>query len=53
MTDYEYLCSIILQQMKPLPITEEEKLEVMQHEWEMEQMNKEEEWPPYDIALEL
>lgn len=54
MSDFDFLVSICTGILNPLPpMTEEEKDEVLRYEWEMEQMSKEEDWPPYDIALEL
>ncbi len=60
MSDYEYLtgiCRTVLNPLAPgyVPITEEEKQEILQYEYEMHQMCQEEleDWPPYDIALEL
>ena len=54
MNNIEFFTNICMSVLNPsLPMTEEEKLEVLQYEKEMEEMNAEEEWPPYDIALEL
>lgn len=59
MSDYEFLSSICQSILTPLayrpfdPITEEEKQEILDYERDMEEIMAEEDWPPYDIALEL
>ena len=57
MSDFEFLTSVCESILTPVrifePITEEEKLDILAFERDMEEIMAAENWPPYDIALEL
>ncbi len=59
MSDFEFMTGLCKAVLAPLayrpfdPITEAEKQEILDYERDMEEIMAEEDWPPYDIALEL
>ena len=57
MSDYEFLTGVCKSVLNPVsifePITEGEKLDVLAFERDMEEIMAAENWPPYDIDLEL
>ena len=55
MTNLEFFTNICQSVLNPLPtpITEQEKEDILSYERDMEEIMAEEDWPPYDIAMEL